>query len=289
MLFVSGAGHAQVEEMKKARDAGEATEPVIVKLKNLLTFKASLTYNFMLLEQVGQNYTFETNRPWDLGLGIGIKNLFLGFSFSIPFLYDKNFEKSQSYNFNFNHFSKDKSFSNGYFKYYNGFHDRHEHNIDLKIISLGFSQTYILNREHSIKTAYNLDGRQTVSNGSFLVGGGVFFNSIRSGSDNEQLSDYSKPQNLFFFGPNFGYSHTFVINKFFVNVLSTFGINGIVNNGNFSLGFQALPKFSLGYHSKNWTFNVAGSYTFLYDKINTKNEHNLVSGTIGVSYLRRFL
>ena len=287
LFFIAVTIHAREDNTGEPEEPAAPAGPPIVKLRNLLTFKTSLEYNFMAFEQTSQDYSFRTNRPWDVGIGLGIKNIFLGFSFSVPFLYDRNFDKSQSFDFSFDRYNK-KSFTSGFVKYYDGFNDRIEHDIDLRILNIGASHEWITNNMHSLRSAYALDTRQTVSNGSFLIGLGAFFSSIHS--ESSKLSNYAKRQNTFYFGPNFGFSYTWVMSdNFFINVLSTFGFNHIINDGKFSIGFQALPRFSIGYNRKWWSLNLYSNYTYLLDKYSREYEYNLLSGTIGLAYTFRFL
>ena len=274
MVFIAATAYA------------EQDTPVIVKFNNLLTVRTSLGYNLMIFDQTGQDDNLQTNCPWDFGLELGIKNVFAGFSVSIPFLYDRNHDKSQAFNASLNHY-RDKSYSDLYFRYYNGFNDGGRHNIDLRIINAGFSYTHIFGQDHSVRAVYKLDSRQTVSNGSFLVGGGMFFSSIRS--DSAMMETYSDWQNSFYFGPTVGYSHTFVIKEnYFINVLSVFGANGIISNSGFSFGFQALPRFSIGYHGKKQSINLSGKFSYLVGNYNTELQYGMLSGDITLAYLRRF-
>jgi len=275
LLLVSMAGNAQ-------------EEPAVVKYNNLLTNKASLGYNFMFFEETSPTYSFQTNRPWDFGVGIGIKNISFGFTFSIPFLYDQNYEKSQSFDVSFNHYNKHKNFSSGYIKYYNGFHSDADGDIDLRIFNIGISHEFVFNKNHSLRSVYNLDERQTISNGSFLFGGGLFFSSIRS--DSSVLSNYSERQNTFYFGPNLGYSYTWVFqSNCFINALSTFGLNTLISNAGYSVGMQVLPRFSFGYHGKTWSANIFVNYSLLIGGYGTEFEYHLLSGNVGLSFIKRFL
>ena len=281
LMFISVTVHAQED------NAGEKEKTKIVKLKNLLTFKTSLEYNFMAFEQTSEDYSFRTNRPWDFGLGIGIKNIFLGFSVSVPFLKDRNYNESQSFDISFDRYTE-KGFTSAFVKYYDGFHDIVKNDIDLRILNIGASHEWIINREHSLRSVYTLDSRQTVSNGSFLAGLSAFFTSIHS--EYSGLSNYAERHSYFYTGPTFGYSYTWVIKEsYFFNVLSTFGLNFIFSGGGLSFGFQALPKFSLGYNSKWWSVNVYSDYRLLLDQYSKDYEHNLFSGTFGLAFIFRFL
>lgn len=262
-------------------------EEAIENFNNLLSLKLTAIYNFMMFEQSSQKQSYYTNRPLDVGIELGIKNISAGFSTSVPFLYDRNYEKSRSYDFSFNRYAK-ISYSNAYFKYYSGFNDRSEYNFDLRIFNLGYSNIFTFNRDHSIRSAYILDQKQNVSNGSFLLGGGIFFTAIRSESD--YLNEYSESVNAFYFGPIAGYSYTFVLPaNFFINVLATAGINLVISGGEAFFGAQALPRVSLGYHGKKWSINAWGNFTYLLNSYNEILDYNLMTGNIGISFIRRFI
>lgn len=266
--------------------SGNAQEPAVVKFNNILTLNVSMNYNYMVYEQSSLDHSLQSNRPWDFGVNIGFLNISLGFSFSVPFLYDQYHEKSQSYDISFNNYN-DKSFTSGYIRYYSGFNNGVDKNIDLKIFSMGISWAYVFNEDHSIRAVYNLDRKQTVSNGSFLIGGGLSFSSINSTSS--LLSNYKKEQNTFYSGPNIGYSYTWILGgDFFINVLSTIGANYVLNNWKLSAGFQASPKFSVGYHSKYWSLSVYSNYSYIIAGFDTELEYNILSGNIGLSIIRRF-
>jgi len=258
----------------------------VEKFRNILSFKFSLGYNFMLYEQNSLDYNLMTNRPLDLGIGLSLFSFSIGFTLTLPF-YDRDYWKSQSFDISFNNFNKkNTSFSEGYFKYYRGFHDAIEGDIPLEIINAGLSRTFIFNKNHSLRSIYNLDGRQTVSNGSFLIGVGAFFSSIYS--ESEILSYYSKRQNTFYTGPSLGYSYIWILkDNFFLNVLSTFGANLIIHDWEASFGFQALPKFSFGYNSKTWSASIYINASYLYARLDEDMEYHIVTGNAGLTFIKR--
>jgi hypothetical protein len=55
-----------------------------------------------------------------------------------------------------------------------------------------------------------------------------------------------------------------------------------------SIGLQALPKFSFGYHGNKFSWNVylTGSYLFAYP--GTDKQLNLFSGNVGTAFIYRF-
>ena len=274
LLFISIRGSTQ-----------ESTVPL--KFDNTFTLKFLIKYNFLIFSQSSWDYDFQTNRPLDFGIGFGYKDFSFDFSINIPFLYNQDYPKSKSIDFSFSQFYQNSGYFDGYIKYYSGFFNDAGYEIDLTILGMGISGEYILNKNHSIRSVYNLDRKQLVSNGSFLIGGGLFFSSINS--DDAFLSDYSDKKDTFYFGPNIGYSYIWAFqNNFFINLLFTLGINCLIKNGNVSLGLQTLPKFSFGYHGKTWSVNIY-SNTYLSSEFITKNEYNLLAPeTIGIVFLKRF-
>jgi len=272
--------------------AAEKEEPTVVRFNNLFTFKASLNYNynyyFIEPTEEGDNYGFQTYQPLVLGLGFGIKNIFLSFYVSIPIFPEYKDNKSQTFNFAFNHYNRNRSFFNGYVKYYNGFFGESENNAKLSILNIGLVETFILNRDHPLRTIYNLDGRQTRSNGSFLIGGRLLFTAVRS--NRKILHENSREQYSFYFGPTLGYSYTFVIGgNFFINLLANVGLDFVFNDGYFSPGFQAMPKFAIGYHGKKWSVSLVNNFSYLLGDYSSNTQYNLISGDIGLFFRRRFL
>jgi hypothetical protein len=55
-----------------------------------------------------------------------------------------------------------------------------------------------------------------------------------------------------------------------------------------SIGLQALPKLSFGYHGNKFSWNVylTGSYLFAYP--GTDKQLNLFSGNVGTAFIYRF-
>lgn len=259
-----------------------ARKTEVSNFDNLFTLKFSLNNSFANYAQEKFGYEFYSNRPADIGVGFGYKDFSLGFSINIPQMYDEDYSKSKSFDVNGNYFFKDSAVFNGYIKKYNGFYNDYAHNIDAKILTFGFSGEYIFNKNHSPRSAYNLDRRQSVSNGSFLIGGGVFFTSIDL-DDGVPIS--SKELH---FGPNFGYSYTWVIkNNFFINAAIVMGINGIKDNEDFSFGMHYLPKIAMGYHGETWSANIFGGASALMNNIHRSDAYILFSGTYGIVFSKR--
>ncbi|MDR0503911.1 MAG: DUF4421 domain-containing protein [Treponema sp.] len=267
-----------------------SAEEKVVKFRNFASISSSLNYNFMAYEQSSSDYSLMTNRPWDLGIGIGLLSLSIGFTFSLPFLYDQNHEQSQSFDINMNIYHK-KSFTYAYFKFYSGFNDGADYNTDLTIINAALTWTRVFNDDHSLRSVYNLDRRQTVSNGSFLLGGGMYLTSIQANnqSDNTEFENFRDGENALYLGPSAGFSYTFVFrSNCFINVMSTFGVNIMISGWNTSSGFQALPRFTFGYHGKKWSANIYSKGSYLIAGDISAPDYNIFTGNVGLSFVRRF-
>jgi hypothetical protein len=197
---------------------GTDQEAAVIPFDNLLTLKILLKYNFLQFTQnASPNDKITSNRPFDFGVGLGYKDLSLVFFAAIPYSPDSAVEKSTSFDVGFSYFNRSSMYFDAYFKYYDGFHTEkytiNGENIDLRIITVGLFGEYIFNAGHSLRGVYNLDCKQTASNGSFLAGDGLFYVSIHS-KDNE-MNISPTQQNIFYLGPNIGYSYIWVLKRDF--------------------------------------------------------------------------
>ena len=265
---------------------GHTQESNILKFDNTFTLKLLTKLNSLVFEDGLNNHEFETNRPLDIGIGFGYKDFSFDFYMRTPFLYNQDYSKSQSFDVGSIYFYEDSCYFDGYIKYYNGFIDNTGKEINLKIYNIGVSGEYIFNKDHSIRSVYNLDRKQLESNGSFLIGGGIFIISINS--DNDYINDYYDRKIIYYFGPNIGYSYTFIIvDNFFINLLFTFGINCIINKEEVSFGLQTFPKLSFGYHGKTWSMNIYANAYLLNDYIKEDEGNVITEETIGIVFSKR--
>jgi hypothetical protein len=274
-----------------------AQESEVIPFENVFTLKTQLKYNFLQFTQNElANDRITTNRPFDFGLGFGYKDLSLMFSVAIPHAYDTDIMKSSSLDWSLTYFSKQAVYVDVYFKYYNGFHMKKrgelDEEVDLRIIMTGLCGEYIFNAGHSLRGVYYLDRKQTASNGSFLAGGGLFYSSIYP-----EYSKYAKTrgvyalparQNIFYAGPNMGYSYIWVLKEhFFVNLLAVAGPVGTFDGNRIDFGLQLLSRFSCGYHGKSWSVNTSindGSLIYLPGK---KLDNIITAGTFNILFAKR--
>jgi hypothetical protein len=131
------------------------------------------------------------------------------------------------------------------------------------------------NKHHSLSAVYDLDSKQLISNGSFLLGMGVFYTSI-FGNDNS-IKHYADKQRFIYFGPNVGYSYTFVSRyNIFFNIRLSIGLDAGINTSENRWLFipQIMPKLSFGYHGDSWSISFIGDCNdtiILWDKNNFDN------------------
>jgi hypothetical protein len=163
-------------------------------------------------------------------------------------------------------------------------------NIDLRGFSSGISAGWLLNgKNHSLSAVYDLDCKQLSSNGSPILGFGVFYTSIFS--DDKIIRRYSDNQHFIYFGPNLGYSYTFVFSRnIFLNMSLVIGLDaGITINSNKWLFIPLImPKLSFGHHNNTWSINVTAgcNYTAVIWDINTID--NLLPATMTITFSKRF-
>jgi hypothetical protein len=271
---------------------GNAQESFVLKFKNLFSLKLSAKYSFLGFSQTLEDYKIKSNRPLDLGMGFGYKNFSFVFFMNIPFLYNQDYLKSKSLDFSITNFFGERIYFDGCIKYYDGFHYESKNQIndaiDSRMFLTGVSGEYIFNKNHSLRSVYNLDRRQSVSNGSLLVGGALYFSSIYI---KKEFINYSDKQHTFYFGPNLGYSYTWIIKEnFFINILMVLGISGVITDGGFNFKFnsQSLPKLSVGYHSNTWSMNLCFNYNALTYFKKYEIGYNVNSGMSSINFSKRF-
>jgi hypothetical protein len=191
----------------------------------------------------------------------------------------------------FNFYGED-TFWELFYKDYRGFYNEifnENVSMDLDISSGGIFFEYILlSNEHSIRSVYNLDRLQKVSNGSILVGFDAFYTSILS--HDGLLEYYRERKNSMYFGPTIGYSYTWIFgNNYFLNLYCILGLNvGVDFDNHYFFAPEILPKLSLGKHNGLWSMNFIVGCNYLPFLRNSYKDA-LFSGVANVNFSRRFL
>jgi hypothetical protein len=235
-----------------------------------------------------QEAEYQAQNPWALGFGLRYKQV--SFSFSLPSFYVFDDTQFKSFNIQINSYY-DAIYYETFLKNYQGFSltNSDDTYIDLNLFLMGISAGWILNnKNHSLSAVYDLDSRQLTSSGSFLFGIGGFYTSIYSGNDS--IRHYADKQRFIYFGPNAGYSYTFVFpHNMFLNINHFLGLDAGINTNENRWLFvpQIMPKISFGYHSNSWSINFIGSCNDIIIFWDRTNFDNILYATMTITFSKR--
>jgi hypothetical protein len=230
--------------------------------------------------------SYTSASPWSIGLGIRYKNI--SARLFLPLWFDNN-----PFDIQLNSYYE-KVYYELFFRQYKKFYREEDDGGDkypvsgFDVLSTGILAGWIQNnKRHSLSSVYNLDKKQTESNGSFLYSFGAFYTSIHS----EDNTNYSEKQYLVYFGPAAGYSYTWVFHRdIFCNVNLTSGLNMGINAASVHILFvpQITPKFAIGYHGKSWSVNFIGGCTYTAILWKGGNFEFLLASSMTLAFSRRF-
>jgi hypothetical protein len=264
--------------------AGE--EDAIVPFGNAWSVNISAKYGTagFTPEQSG-NYTADL--PWSLGLGVRYKHIAASLYLPSFYAFDRRFFES----FDLQLASYYKMF------YYEAFCKRYQDftdgktepkSVDLRALSSGVSAGWVQNsKHHSLSAVYDLDSKQQSSNGSVILGFGVFYTSIRSGG----TKCYRDTRRLVYFGPNIGYSYTFLFpGNIFLNMNLIIGLDAAINMNTNEWLFipQATPRISFGHHGNAWSINAAIGCNYTAILWDMKAVDLFMPATMTLTYSKRF-
>jgi hypothetical protein len=240
-----------------------------------------------------QSAQYTTERPWGIGLGLRYKNTSVFLALPSFYAFDKH--PFESFDLQLASYY-DVFYYESFCKRYQGFtegtagSEADGKNIDLRVFSSGISTGWLLNsKNHSLSAVYDLDRKQLSSSGSPILGFGVFYTSIFS--DDENIRRYSDNQHFIYFGPNLGYSYTFIFSKnIFFNMNLVIGLDAGINiNTNKWLFIPLImPKLSFGHHNNTWSINVAAGCNYTAIMWDTDSIDNLLPATMTVTFSKRF-
>ncbi|ULQ60463.1 DUF4421 domain-containing protein [Brucepastera parasyntrophica] len=271
---------------------GAAEEGYIQSFDSKLAFTFFLNYNFTNFNEGETDREFTTNRPMDFGIGISYKRLAFSLSYNVPFFYDGDFKKSESLVLQLQYFHErfllDLSYKN-----FEGFHQpdpiEFGGEADLKLTNIGVFSQYIWNNErHSLRAAYTMNEKQLRSSGSLLLGAGVFYTSVVS--DDSLIEQYNRKRYFIQFGPNAGYSWTWVIIPgMFLNLSLSAGLHMGVDIEESRLFFApgGFPAFSFGYSAERWSYGVTASLSLLTLNAGRENFDLIFSGKCVMMFVLR--
>jgi hypothetical protein len=255
----------------------------------------NVSLNFAIISFIqGQSTQYTADMPWSVGIGLRYKNM-TSVNFLLPSFYDFDTHPFESFDIQLASYY-DFIYYEVFCKRYQGFTEGEvggepgNKNVNLRLFTTGISAGWLPNgKNHSLSAVYDLNCRQLSSSGSPILGFGIFYTSLFSMEENIQR--YNTNQHLIYFGPNIGYSYSFIFsNSIFLNMNLVIGFDAGINTNTGKWLFVPLvmPKISFGHHNNTWSINVTGGcdYTvFLWD-INSID--NLMPATIAVTFSKRF-
>jgi hypothetical protein len=262
----------------------DSTPKVIFKesYKNklgLYLYGISKYSNFEIKEAGQKNDSvlkYKPNNNFNIGAGFSYKWMGIGIAFNLGFINNDNDLKGETSSLDIQlDLYSEKFFFNGNFQYYQGYYWQNpeafypEWSIndslvvrpDIETSTLGLNTVYVFNHEKfSFKAAYQYTERQVKSAGSMLLGARFSIYGVSA--------DFSiVPTELHAFYPNsdqigglsslsigasFGYTHTFVIGKYFF-------INGLLMTG---LNLQGLTAYDIVGEELNSAGRISNNVTF---------------------------
>ncbi len=246
----------------------------------------------------GDEIEYRPNTPMGIGIGATYKNISLSGGYGFNFMRDKEKGKTKSIDFQYHHYAR-KFVIDFFFQNYKGFYTEdsdEEYTLypDIKLIQYGTFAQYIFNgNKFSYQAAYNQNEKQLKSAGSFLLGGGIYYN--KAASDSTLVFINSRRLNNFQFGVSGGYAYTWVPNKrIFVSGSISVGVNvgteGIrrVGKEKFKIYPTAFPRFSMGYNHDTWSIGLSTVINRVYIVYSGDSKMSFDTGVIQLSFIKRF-
>lgn len=244
--------------------------------------------------------SYKPNSPYGIGLGVTYKNISLSGSYGFDFMRDKKKGTTKSLDLQYHRYGR-KVVVDIFFQNYKGLYtDTDEKNgiytyfPDVHLIQYGAFAQYIFNgNRFSYRAAFDQDELQLKSTGSFLLGGGVYYNKAKSDSslvfiDERQLNNFQ-------FGVSAGYAYTWVINKrVFISGSLSVGVNvGAESIDRF--GKERLevyptifPRFSAGYNHDSWSVGLSILNNRVYVLYSGVSKLSFDTGAFQLSFIKRF-
>ena len=242
----------------------------------------------------GGDLKYRANTDYNLGLGATYLNTNANLSTGVGFINNGNNDKGKTKSFDLQlHFLPRKWFGDFTYIHYKGFYAAPEgyatdpntyyYRPDIKTDAVGFDAYRNLNyRKLSFRSAFNQNEWIKKSAGSFLFGGGIYYQTVHSDDSSlipsKLAQNFANPDFKKFhyinFGPGIGYAYTFAFAKHYFILGSTI-INGNINfatdeNGSLknkrtSFEPSGIFKGSIGYNGSVWNVNInwAGDMAFV--------------------------
>lgn len=288
ILFISISSFSQIDSAYiQAFDQELSIRPYVYKKFTTLS------------TEIGEDETdYLPNTPVGIGFGVTYKKYSLSGGYAFGFMRDKNKGKTKSIDFQYHYYGRNFVFD-FFFQDYKGFYreDDKQKEIyhiypDIKLAQYGVFGQYVFNsKKFSYQAAFNQSEKQLKSAGSFQLGGGLYYNKVRSDSTitlpNNKLINYQ-------ISISGGYAYTWVIKRnFFTSLSVSLGINlGAESIRDFSKKIEVspsvFPRFSMGYNGKDWSIGLSFVMNRIYVSHNDKIQKiALGTGNFQLSYIKR--
>jgi hypothetical protein len=260
------------------------SEDAITEFDERLTLDIFANFNIGLF-RVQEISRYKTDMPWAAGVGIRYRKMSVRIAVPVSF-------SNATFNLEVNSYYE-KMFLEFFLRKYRYFY--HEDDIEytnagLDIGAAGLSAGWIQNnKRHSLGSVFNLDRKQNTSNGSLLLGVGLYYTSLYS--ENKDMPRYHERQRLVYFGPSAGYSYTWVLpHDLFINTGITIGLNlGINTTANALLCIpQFRPKFCLGRHGGTWSVNIIAYNNITIIQWKPDTSDTFTPETVTLNFSKRF-
>ncbi|MDH6310226.1 hypothetical protein M2451_003183 [Dysgonomonas sp. PFB1-18] len=252
----------------------------------------------------GKETIYRPNDPYALGIGFTYKGISLSGAYGFGFMRDKKRGKTKSLDFQYHYYGR-KFVMDLFFQNYKGFfvedegNDKKVHNDDIyhlypdiRLEQYGGFAQYIFNgNKFSYQAAFNQNEKQLKSVGSFLLGGGIYYNRARS--DSSLLFNDKSELDNFQFGVSGGYAFTWVINKrVYISASMSVGANvGVDHSGEkdkWKVYPTMFPRISAGYNHDNWSLGVSFVNNRIYILHSEQSKMSFDTGALQFSFTRRF-
>ncbi len=262
----------------------------VKKFDNLFSIRFLTNYNYMAFaSSLYDGGTLRSNRPVDIGLGLGLGDLSFDVKYALPFTAGAGKRRSAAFDTGLDFFPKNLWMQAKYRRYSGLSSDDEAQPVDLHQRDMYLSFLWIkAGKDHfSVRAPYFLDRIQLISAGS-----PVFGTKLQSSYmvDRAKVIDfYSKTRNIYSVWAHGGYSYTWVFeHSLFVNVWALGGLAvGGLGNGGFGFFPDFNGKLAIGQWHEGWSWNVVPQITYsplLY----SGHVENRLLGSFEILVVKRF-
>ena len=257
-----------------------------------------------------EEITYKPNNPVSIGLGLSWKGTNLSFGYGFDFMRDKERGKTHSLDFQYHYYGR-KVIFDIFFQRYRGFYTDDEpkdktknrsgnnnDNVhlypDIKIRQYGVFGQYVFNgKKFSTKAVFSQNEIQRKSVGSFLLGGGIYYNKLQV--DSTQILGGDKELNNFQLGVNTGYAYTWVVNRrFFISGSVSVGVNfgaksfDRLTKDKLQVYPTFFPRFAMSYNHNSWSVGLSAVVNRIYVIHSKETKVSLNSGAAQITFVKRF-